>query len=225
MSRISAWPVVATVLVAVCAGCGGPGQPATARPPSSPAARVAATAAGAASPASAAPSAGGRTAPVTSVPGQAYGTGCRPAQLRLTVGPKVSEATQQDTAVLVLTNVSAAGCDLRGYPDVALSGRGGARLAFSYHPGGDQMLTGAAPALVPLSPGAAAYLAINKVTCAGHESDFARRIQVIPPGDHRALVHTVRRFPTLGYCKIGDPGHTIDLTPIEPSLRDLANRH
>jgi hypothetical protein len=156
------------------------------------------------------------------VSGRAYGTGCRPAQLRLTLGPTVSEATQQDTAVLVLTNASAAGCDLRGYPRVALSGRGGTLLPFSYRRGGDQMLTGAAPALVPLRPGGGAYFAINKVTCAGHESDVARRIQVIPPGGHRALSHAVRRFPTLGYCEAGDPGHTIDLTPIEPSLRDLA---
>jgi hypothetical protein len=156
------------------------------------------------------------------VPGRAYGTGCWPAQLRLALGPRVSEATQQDTAVLVLTNASAAGCDLRGYPRVALSGSGGALLPFSYRRGGDQMLTGAAPALVPLRPGGGAYFAINKVTCAMHESDVARRIQVIPPGGHRALSYAVRRFPTLGYCQAGDPGHTIDLTPIEPSLRDLA---
>jgi uncharacterized protein DUF4232 len=215
VSRIRAWPLVAVSLVAVCAGCGGPAQSATAQQPSSPAARAAASAAGAASPA-AAPSGGGR---------QAYGTSCRPGQLRLTLGPQVSEATEQDTAVLVLTNVSAAGCDLRGYPGLALSGHHGVPLPFRYHRGGDQMLTGAAPALVPLPPGAAAYFAISKVTCVAHERDVARRIQVTPPGGHRALSHPVRRFPTLGYCPAGDPGHIIDLTPIEPSLRDLASRH
>jgi len=212
-------------VVAVCAGCGVSRQPAAVQRPPSSAARVLATAAGAASPAAAAPSAGGRTVAVTPAPGQAHGSGCRPAQLRLTLGLKVSEATQQDTAVLVLTNVSAAGCELWGYPRVTLFGRDGARLAFRYRRGGDQMLTGAAPALVPLRPGAAAYFAINKVTCVAPAGDVARRIQVIPPGGRQALSYTVRRFPTLGYCQAGDPGHTIDLTPIEPSLRDLTNRH
>ena len=127
--------------------------------------------------------------------------------------------------MLVLTNVSAASCDLRGYPGVTLFGHDGARLAFRYRRGGDQMLTGAAPALVPLRPGAAAYFAISKVTCVAPDGDVARRIQVILPGGHQALSHTVRRVPALGYCKAGDPGHTIDLTPIEPCLRDLANRH
>jgi Protein of unknown function (DUF4232) len=94
---------------------------------------------------------------------------CLPSQLRLTVGPRVSEATEQNTLLLMLTNVSAAGCDLQGYPGIALFGSNNALLPFTYRRGGDQMLTSAPPMLVPLRPGASAYLGINKPTCIAYE--------------------------------------------------------
>jgi Protein of unknown function (DUF4232) len=220
MSGISASSVLIASLVVVCAGCAVSRQTATAQQQGP----ATATAVPAPSPTSATASPRRPATAVTPPPKHAYGTRCQPAQLRLTLGPKVSEATQQHTAVLVLTNVSAAGCDLWGYPGVALFGHHGALLPFSYRRSGDQMLTGAAPALVPLRPGAAAYFGINQQACFAYASGFARRIQVIPPGDHAALSRAMRRFPTLFYCRAG-PGHTIDLTPLEPSLRDLANRH
>lgn len=135
----------------------------------------------------------------------------------------MSEATQQETLILTFTNISAAGCDLRGYPGVSLLTVAGRLLPFHIRWGGDQMLTTAAPVLVPLAPGATAYFAMNKDACVGHSYRGAHIFQVIPPNDYQPLSFTKPRYPVLGYCRTGDPGHTVDVSPVEPSMRDILN--
>src|SRR5271154_1240897 len=147
------------------------------------------------------------------------GARCLSSQLRLSTGPRMSEATQQNTLLLLLTNVSGARCSLQGYPDIALSASTGTPLPFTYRRGGDQMLTSAPPTGLWLRPGAVAYLALKKQTGIVRQTVIAQRIRVIPPGDRQPLTARLPRYPMLGYCGPGDPGHVIDITPAEPSIR------
>jgi hypothetical protein len=154
-----------------------------------------------------------------------YGIGCQPASLQLALGPQVSEATQQDTVLFTLTNISGAGCDLQGYPGVSPLDKRGLPLPFHVRWGGDQMLTASPPVLVPLRPGGIAYLGVNKNACVGHAYDEAHVFRVIPPNDYQPLSVTTRRYPVLDYCLADDPGHTLDVSPVEPSLRDVLSGH
>jgi hypothetical protein len=154
-----------------------------------------------------------------------YGVGCQPAALRLALGPRISEATQQHMELLTLTNISASGCDLYGYPGVTLLDGHGIPLLFHYRWGGDQMLTMTAPALVPLPLGGSAYLGINKDACVGHSYRAARYVQVIPPNDYLALPPLRLPYYGLDYCPAGDLGHTLDVSPVEPSLRWVLSMH
>ena len=167
---------------------------------------------------------------VTVAPGGLHAAGryavrCLPSQLRLAAGPRISEATQQNTLLVVIRNVSATKCDMRGYPRVALIDRSGARLPFRYRQGGDQMLTSRPPALVPLAAGAVAYVAINKNTCVTFTSRIANRLELTLPGDRKALSLRLARYPILDYCGVHDPGHTIDITPVEPNAASLGAAH
>jgi len=150
-----------------------------------------------------------------------YAVRCLPAQLRLAAGPRIPERTQQDTLLIVVRNISASGCDVRGYPGIALYDGGGARLAFSYRRQGDQMLASLPPAVVALPPGGAAYSALNKNTCAAFERRIATRVTVTIPGDRGPVVLRLPRYPILGYCDPGDPGHTIDIAPFTATMAGL----
>lgn len=131
----------------------------------------------------------------------------------------MSEATQQHTLELVLSNEAPTGCDLAGYPRVTLLGQRGTVLPFIYRDRGDQMLSSAAPAVVGLAPGADTYVAINKNACVGYTSEMAARLFVTLPGEDQALtVAITAQDRHLDYCPTGDPGHTVDVTPVEPTL-------
>jgi len=149
------------------------------------------------------------------------GAACRPTQLQLTAGPRISEKTEQNTLELVFRNISATACGMRGYPGVALADSAGRRLSFVYRQGGDQMLTNAPPGLVRLAPGGYAYSALNKNTCVSFAQAGAAHAEVTLPGQHEPLVLTLPRYPILSYCGRGDPGHTIDIAPVEPTRADV----
>ncbi|HEV2374549.1 MAG TPA: DUF4232 domain-containing protein [Streptosporangiaceae bacterium] len=139
---------------------------------------------------------------------------CRPQQLRLAVGPPVAERTQQETVVLAVGNSSARRCELDGYPVVSLAAAHGPALPFRYRDHGDQMLTSARPYPVVLVPGGRAYFGVNKDTCAGRSSATAGYLAMFPLGQLR---HSLPRYPVLGYCGTGDPGHVVDISPVEPT--------
>jgi len=44
---------------------------------------------------------------------------------------------------------------------------------------------------------------------------------VIPPNDYQSLSFYKPRYPILDYCRVGDPGHTVDVSPVEPTLRGV----
>lgn len=152
-------------------------------------------------------------------------TACRTSQLRLAVGPLVSEMTQQNTLVLVLRNVSKMTCDLRGYPRIELLDRHGSPLPFSYRDRGDEELTGLPTTIVPLAGAADAYLAINRNTCVELSNTVPTRIGVTPPGQTRRITLRLRRYPIMSYCPPGDPGNTVDITPIERTLAAVFAAH
>jgi Protein of unknown function (DUF4232) len=146
---------------------------------------------------------------------------CRSTQLQLSVGARVSEATQQHTLLLVFRNISATACVMRGYPAIAMADDAGHRLDFSYGRHGDQMLTSTPPEIVTLPTGAFAYSAVNKNSCIGSASRSAASADVTPPGQREPLVLKLRHYPILDYCGASDPGHTIDIAPIEPASSDV----
>jgi hypothetical protein len=149
------------------------------------------------------------------------GHACRPTQLQLTAGPRISEVTQQNTLLLVFRNTSATACIMRGYPAIALADRAGQRLDFSYGQRGDQMLTSAPPGLVTVPPGGLAYSALNKNTCVSFAPRNAASADVTLPGQRQPLVLELPRYPILSYCGPSDPGHTIDIAPIEATSADV----
>jgi hypothetical protein len=147
---------------------------------------------------------------------------CRPQQLRLQNGPRVSEKTQQETAIFVLRNASSRRCELDGYPDVALWTAHGRYLPFRYRQHGDQMLTSAKPHQVTLAPGGHAYFGINKNACVGRSTASARYLTMFPLGQ---LHQTLNKYPVLGYCDIHDPGHVVDISPFETTVRAVLAEH
>jgi hypothetical protein len=139
---------------------------------------------------------------------------CGPAQLRLTV-QSVSERTEQMTVLLVLENTGATGCELRGYPTIALRDRRGATLRFRLRRRGDQMITGASPRPVALSPFGLAFAAINKNACVGFTRTVAARLNVTLPGGGRSLTASLTAVPRFDHCGSRDPGHVVDISPFE----------
>ena len=150
---------------------------------------------------------------------------CRPQQLRLQNGPGVSEKTQQETAIFVLRNVSSRRCELDGYPVVALwtaLTAHGRYLPFRYRDHGDQMLTSAKPHQVALAPGGRAYFGINKNACVGRSTANARYLTIFPLGQ---LHQRLSKYPVLGYCGMHDPGHVVDISPFETTVRAVLAGH
>jgi hypothetical protein len=146
---------------------------------------------------------------------------CRSSRLRVVLGPLVSEATEQNTVIVEFRNVSATTCDLRGYPSIVLSDSSGSVLPFGYRHGGDQMLTSRPPGLVVLRPGEVAYAAFNKNSCVMYASRSAVGGNVTPPGSSQPLALDLRHYRILDYCPAGDPGHVVDVSPVEPTSRDV----
>ena len=42
-----------------------------------------------------------------------------------------------------------------------------------------------------------------------------------PPNDYQPLTFSKPRSAILSYCRAGDPGHTVDVSPVEPTVRAL----
>ena len=128
--------------------------------------------------------------------------------------PQKSEKTQQHTVTLRLMNVSRKTCTLSGYPAVSLTDSSGRPLPFAVRHGGDQMITGARPALVRLAPRASAFFAFNKNVCVGGSDGLAGTVSFILPGGHGSRSVRLPRSTRIDYCGTNDPGHTIAVSPV-----------
>lgn len=154
----------------------------------------------------------------SSASGGAPSPRCAPSQLRLTLGPLISEKTEQHTAAFALANAARSSCSLDGYPTVTLLDSAGRVLPFQYGHRGDQMITAAAPKPVNEPGGGSAYFELNKNACVSFTRRQAAEIHVRLPGSNGSLSLRLPHYPFIDYCPPGDPGDGITLSPLEPTL-------
>ncbi len=142
--------------------------------------------------------------------------------MRLAIGPLVSEKTEQHTATVTLTNIAPTACRLDGYPTITLFDSRGRLLRFIYSHRGDQMITGARARSIDLRSRVSAFFALNKNVCVALTTRFARTLRIALPASPASRSIRLPRYPIIDYCPTGDPGATVTVSPIEPSLKDTA---
>ncbi len=140
---------------------------------------------------------------------------CTAGELRAGKGPKVSEATGQNTLDLSLTNVSRSTCVLDGYPVVKLLGANGRSLAYRYLDGGDEMTTDAKPSPVYLPPGAKAWARINKYRCDIGSTAFAYAVVFTLPDKGGSVTMIMTTSPLYDYCHEA-ASLVVSVSPFEP---------
>jgi hypothetical protein len=206
------WPASVIILVslATCQACSTTGVP-NPRPRSAVSPSATNTPLPVAPPTSPTPT----STPVASGP---FDQRCAAPQLQLSwVGP-FSPATGQHTLGLRLTNTSNTGCYLFGYPGISLVDSSGRALPLQYLRTGDQEVTSSPPGHVDLPPGGTAYVAINKYRCDTSDLMHAVAVQVIPPDNYTAMQVSITDNVAMDYCGAGDPGSTVHVSPVEPTL-------
>ena len=137
----------------------------------------------------------------------------------------MSPATGQNPLAFVITNQGAELCTLKGYPAVSLLAANGDVLPFSISHRGDQMFTARRPAAVRVQPGRSAHFMLNKYRCDLGTLRSATALRVGPLDARRAGLRVSLRGPgAIGYCGKGDPGSTVTVSPVEPTLAALFQR-
>jgi hypothetical protein len=106
---------------------------------------------------------------------------------------------------------------MSGFPGVTLYDAGGAELPLTYDWHGDQVVTHAPPRRVDLGSGISAYVMVNKYRCDRQTVSEATTLRLIPPNDISSLPLNLAGLRELGYCGLGDPGSTLEISPIEPT--------
>lgn len=154
--------------------------------------------------------------PVASAPATSSASSpCRSPDLDLETGPLVSEPTGQHTISLTLTNRSSHACSLIGYPRVMLLAASGQVLPFDFRHQGDQVVTSAAPQQIELTPGAVAYVTLNKYRCDLGDQALVSSLQLLLPGDQTTLgLSLPAESGVFGFCGPGDPGSIVSISPL-----------
>lgn len=142
---------------------------------------------------------------------------CQSSDLRLSLGPRASEATGQNTLILVLRNTADRECTLRGYPTIEAGSAEGKILAFRYQHGSDMMLRAVTPATVSLPPDQPAYVVINKYRCDSGDLATATHLQITPPGASAPVTIQLTGRGGMPWCGLGDPGSTVTVSPVVSS--------
>ena len=147
---------------------------------------------------------------------------CAPSQLKLSFGDRVSEATQQITWDVAITNVSTSSCQLEGFPRVLLTDAKGKAIPFTYTTAGDQMTTAGPPQPVAIAPGQYGFVRLNKNSCeTGNTTMSATTLELTLPASQSPLTLSTSRAPlAFDYCS-GPLGGIIAISPIEPAELDL----
>ena len=144
-------------------------------------------------------------------------TRCQPPQMRIGLGPAVSEPTGQRSLLLTLTNVGSYSCYLFGYPGITLYDDHNELLPLLYQRHGDVFVTGSAPQRVGVAPGSSAFVLINKYRCDLGDKVTAGTLRLIPPDDTTSMTLGIVGLMDLSYCGPGDPGSTLEISPVEPT--------
>lgn len=155
----------------------------------------------------------------------AAGAACRSEQLRLGQGERVSEPTGRITRLFTLTNASGQPCTLDGYPDVTYLDAAGKPLDFQVSRQGGMVITSAKPQPVTLAPGATSYLGTDHYRCDRGRVAEAARVRVVPPGADTALALTLPRSALIAYCGPGDPGSTLEISPVVATEQEIYQTH
>ncbi len=122
-----------------------------------------------------------------------------------------SASRQVSTVPLVISNVSASGCYLFGYPRVAFIDRDGHPIPFEYQTAGVQVVTSAKPRRVDLAARGVAYVTVNKYRCDLGDLVEATSLRLTPPSERMSLEVGIWGMP---YCGPGDPGSVVQVSPI-----------
>jgi hypothetical protein len=153
------------------------------------------------------------------------GTGAAGA-LTLKVGGTVVPKTMELPLLLELVNHGSATCTLDGYPRVQLRSASGTLYGYSYRDSGDVEVTAHKPAVVTVSPGHGAWVLLNKTPCIGNvDGRLVHKVWLMAPGTGGYLRLTLGNVVFFDYCGAGDPGHTIEVSPVEPSAAATAAPH
>lgn len=126
-------------------------------------------------------------------------------------------AATEDVAVLLsLSNVSATGCQLDGYPRVTLIGDGGAPFNVTAEDGHGMVINSKPSAPVGIAPGGAAYLLVEKHSCLAQTTSTDHTVAIVLPGTSRRLeTPTSHDFEI---CTASDPiANVINLSPVVAS--------
>jgi hypothetical protein len=144
---------------------------------------------------------------------------CRMGQFKITVGPRISEATGQHTLALRLTNRGRA-CAVFGFPTLWLEDAAG-RIPFLVRTGRDQMIAANYPMPVHVRAGGNAWVVINHYRCDRGDERAASIIRIGltgATGQSTASITIRSPYELVSYCGRGDPGSTITVAPFEPTL-------
>jgi hypothetical protein len=131
----------------------------------------------------------------------------------------ISEPTGQHTLTFRLTYNGSRSCSLFGYPSVALYDRRG-KIPFLIRHGGDQVVTSRKPARFVVGPRKAAFVVVNKYRCDRGDLRPAATLRIGFPRTkpRRRFAAAVRPKGWIAYCGPRDPGSTVTVSPLEPSL-------
>lgn len=152
---------------------------------------------------------------------------CQLARLAVSVGPYISEATEQHTLALQIVSHAQRWCVLDGYPGVRFFDARGA-IDFRIRHGGDQMISTQPPLPVPMRPGGRAFLVLNKNACVGQSLRTATRMELrTPSGGSKSFTlppHMPLPWRIPYSCRnANDPGQTITVSPFVGNVRAALN--
>jgi hypothetical protein len=145
---------------------------------------------------------------------------CRPSQLKIGSGARVSPATGQNPLSIVLTNRSAKPCVVDGYPAITFVDAHGKRLPFRVSHSGDQMITSRAPVAVRALSRRVVYFVLNKYRCDLGNLQVAKKLHVALPR-RRTSAHLAVAIPThpvIAYCGRNDAGSVVAVSPFVATL-------
>lgn len=117
-----------------------------------------------------------------------------------------------------LANHGRRACTLEGYPRIRLYAHGVA-LPFRYSRGGGTYVTRAAPRLVTVPPGGAAWFLVAKYRCDLGTIATATSMTVTLPGARIRYRMPASYSSSIDYCRGGpsDPGQLVTVSPVVAS--------